>query len=117
MIVRLFFLCFLMSTNQLFALELNTPVLYDRGISPRTEEQKQASYISYDVLEEEDINVYALLSLTNLGSSDIWYNFTRDLDVYSVDVKNKKLLNHWPLTPWPYHLFLSGEYTAAVEKS
>jgi len=76
-------------------------------LEPRS--KKKASYVAYDTLKASWIDVYGLNSLTNMDISDIWYVFSTDLYIYGVNVKENKLINTWPLTPWANRIKMKGE--------
>ena len=44
-----------------------------------------------------------------------YYWLFRSLSISLFDTATSKNLSAWPLTPWPSHLFLAGEYDASTE--
>ena len=49
---------FLFCSLECFALDLEVSVPYDKGVTLRTDEQREASYVVYDALKEAGVNVY-----------------------------------------------------------
>jgi len=89
---------FLFCSLECFALDLEVSVPYDKGVTLRTDEQREASYVVYDALKEAGVNVYTLNSLTNLGGGSTWFAFSSDKYIYSIDVAKDEVLGRWPLT-------------------
>lgn len=112
--IKAFFFLFLLPALAL-SLEMQLPVIYDGGLSPRTEVQREASYVAYDAIKSTGRNVYRLHSLANIGDERIWYVFSKDIHVYAVDISSGEVVGSWELMPYKDHLFLSGEYLAAAK--
>ncbi len=100
---------FIFSTS-VFSFELFKSVPFDYGKSPRTNEEKIASGIVYQVMSGQSVNdENSIIETTNLGIGNTWYNLYDDLSMHSVDIHQKVLLGNWPLTPWPSTVRMKGE--------
>ena len=92
-----------------FSFDLDKSVLFDKGKTPRTDAQREASYVIYDTLKLNEIDVFQLNSTTNLGSGNIWFSFLENISFATVDIVSKKFLGNWLLTPWPNTVQMLGE--------
>jgi hypothetical protein len=94
----IYIILFIFSTS-VFSFELFKSVPFDYGESPRTNEEKIASGIVYQVMSGQPVNSeYSIVETSNLGIGNVWFNLYDDLSLHSVDVYQKVLLNSWPLT-------------------
>ncbi|MFT7110458.1 MAG: hypothetical protein ACI843_002127 [Psychrobacter glaciei] len=106
----------MMFCSSIFALDLEKPVLFDRGKTPRTDAQREASYIVYDTLKLNGIDVFQLSSTTNLDSGSIWFSFLTDTSLTAVDVISKQYLGNWPLTTNKQYLLSAEQPTSSPSK-
>ncbi|WP_157600110.1 hypothetical protein [Saccharospirillum impatiens] len=94
--------CFAVYSSNSLGLDLVGAVPYDRGIAPRTNEQREASYVVYDVLAARpDVNELSLLALTNLDQGNEWYAFSREMFLYRVKFSDASYMSALSLTRWP----------------
>jgi|SRR5690554_41402 len=108
---------FFTGVNHALSIELSKGVLQEFGMSFTAEQRLALPKVTKTIDAFESTGDVMSLAFVNVSGTDEWYRLFDNIKLYGVNVKEEKLLGAWPLTPWAYHLFLSGEYTAAVEKS
>jgi len=97
-------------SQTLFAeIVLSLPAVCDSVWENKTLRQQNAANIMSESYKAAGISTGRCLGWTNLNSGDLWYEVSRDLKVYGVNVETKQYLGNWPLSPWPQTVRMIGE--------
>ncbi|WP_053982156.1 hypothetical protein [Marinagarivorans algicola] len=88
--------------NSVAAFELKLPAQCDSNWASKTPVQQVAANKISKVYEAAGIDPGRCYGWTNLGSGDIWYDFSRELKIHAIDTAKSNYIGVWPLTRWPY---------------
>jgi len=108
------FILFLSSCSIAQDVSLINALPSDFGKTPRTPDQKKASVIMTDVVKSNSQINGLSLATTNMNEGNIWYRLYDDMKIYAANVETKTYLGSWPINTFNDHLYLTGEYSAAV---
>ncbi|WP_394201777.1 hypothetical protein [Marinagarivorans algicola] len=90
--------------NSVAAFELKVPAQCDSNWASKTPMQQVAANKISKVYEAAGIDPGRCYGWTNLGSGDIWYDFSRELKIHAIDTVKSNYMGVWPLTRWPYEV-------------
>ncbi len=76
----------------------NSPAVCDSVWGNKSTSQQKAANVMSESYKSAGINVGQCLGWSNMNQADLWYEVTKDLEVYGVNVKTKQYLGSWPLT-------------------
>jgi len=104
-------------SQTLFAeIVLSLPAVCDSVWENKTLGQQNAANIMSESYKAAGISAGRCLGWTNLNSGDLWYEVSRDLKVYGVNVETKQYLGNWPLTTKQQHVLNNEQPTSSPTK-